>query len=76
MILHSGIQGEHWPNGGKGITLEDLYQWLRTVPRKARENYVTGEDGKDLIGFSFGQSSEAEKWEFKVHLVLERDAQP
>jgi len=70
-MLHSEIQGQHWPEKGNGITLQDLLELLRRIPRQARDNYVMC-DGKDVIGLNFSQSTQAEKWEFKVSLVTER----
>lgn len=68
-MLHSEIHGKHLPGNGEGITLQDLYELLKRIPRKARDNFVTV-DGKDVLGISFGQSDQAEKWEFKAHLVV------
>lgn len=71
-MLHSEIQGRHIPNKGEGLTLQDLLELLQSVPRKARDNYLTV-NGQDVIGLAFGQSTQAEKWEFYVNLILDKD---
>lgn len=75
MIL-SQLHGQHLPQNGEGITLEDLYQLLKTIPaRVRRQNYPTvcGPDpaGKqaDIAGISFGQSDQAEKYEFHAAII-------
>lgn len=75
-MMHSELHGTH-NNGnreGEGMTLEDLYQLLKRVPLKARENYVMIVDkdcmSHDVIGLQFAQSDQAEKWEFKVYLKV------
>lgn len=72
MMLQSEIHGRHLLGNGEGILLQDLYEFLKRMPRKARGNYLTV-DGKDVLGISFGQSDQAEKWEFKVSLVLDEE---
>ena len=72
-MMHSELQGRHEAIDGQAMTLQDLYELLRKIPRKARDNYfsVTSEDGRqaDISGVSFGQSDQAEKWDFHVHLI-------
>lgn len=72
MMLYSELHGTHEPNGGEGLTLQDLLELLRSIPRQARNNYVsvTFEDGTtgDVTGLRIGQSDQAEKWEFSVHV--------
>lgn len=72
-MMHSALQGRHETSDGQAMTLQDLYEMLKRLPRKARDNYfsVTAEDGKqaEIHGLSFGQSDQADKWEFSVHLI-------
>lgn len=69
------IIGQHKPGNGEGITLEDLYQLLKSLPRQVRDNYavVRHPDGSatDLTGLGFAQSDQAEKWEFKAYVLSE-----
>lgn len=71
--MHSELQGRHETSDGQAMTLQDLYELLKKLPRKARDNYfsVASEDGRqaEIHGMSFGQSDQAEKWEFNVHLI-------
>lgn len=75
-MLISELQGTHDLTGGNGgATLEDLYQFLKSVPRKVREsNYpeVATPDDRffEVSGIQFSQSDQAEKHEFKVYLKL------
>jgi hypothetical protein len=70
MMTKDELIGRHLPGNGQGITGEDLYQLLRQIPRKARENYLMC-NGNDVLGLSIGQSDQAEPWEFKLRLVTD-----
>lgn len=56
-----------------GMSMQELYELLRRVPRRVREsNYmmVSHPDGSrdDVRGLHFAQSDQAEKHEFKVYV--------
>ena len=69
-MLHSEIQGTHEPGAsGTGCTLQELYELLRSLPRKARQNYIMTQDGEDVTGLHFAQSDQAEKWDFNVYIA-------
>lgn len=71
-MMYAEIHGDHEPNNGSGITAQEMLDLLRSIPRKARDNYlrVIGEDGcpVEVSGLHFGKSDQAEKWEFKVYI--------
>lgn len=72
-LNHAQLLGSHIPNDGDdGLTIEQLYQLLGSIPRKARDNYIMilAPDGcaADVAGLQFAQSDQAEKWDFKVYL--------
>lgn len=74
MLLPSEVQGTHMPNNGEGITLEDLYQLIKSIPVKIRRSNYIMVDAQDwttadVIGLSFAQSDQAEPHEFKVHMI-------
>lgn len=72
MLLHSELLGTHDSYDGQGMTIQDLLEFLKSVPRQARGNCVmisTNEGPTDLTGIHFSQSDQAGKWEFKVYLV-------
>lgn len=73
MLRRDDLIGRHLPNNGDGITAEDLYQLLKQIPRKARENYLMCGDG-DVTGISISQSDQAEPWDFKIHIKVDGDA--
>ena len=59
------------------LTVEDFYQLLKRIPAQARrENYLMaalpGCDSRDVTGLQISQSDQAEKWEFKMRIRLER----
>jgi len=53
--------------------MQDLYELLGSIPRKARNSFITitGADGSvaDITGISLGQSDQSEKWEFRAHML-------
>jgi hypothetical protein len=59
------------PNNGAGITAQDLLELLQSVPPRVRQNYIMI-DGVDVTGISFAQSDQAEPWEFKVYITIDR----
>lgn len=71
MKLLSEIQGDHLPLDGEGLTLEDLYQLIKSIPRKVRENSYVGSHGNEVTGLQFGHRSTAEKYEFSVAIVTD-----
>jgi len=67
--------GNHKPNGGEGLTAQDLYELLRILTRTERRNSYVMVGGIDVIGMGVSQSDQAEYGEVKVHLLLDGDAQ-
>ena len=72
MMTRNELIGRHLPGNGEGITGEDLYQLLKSMPRKARGNYLQVTGGGDVLGLSIAQSDQAEPWEFKLYVVTEQ----
>jgi hypothetical protein len=72
MLLHSELQGTH-DAYGPAMTIQEMLDLLRSIPRQARQNYLSmvDKDGNivDVTGLHFAQSDQAEKWEFKVYVV-------
>lgn len=72
-MTHAELLGTHDSYNGHGLTIQELLDILKSVPRQARHNYmmVTGPDGiaHDVTGVHFAQSDQAEKWDFKVYVV-------
>jgi hypothetical protein len=69
MIDIRDLLGRHEPNGGEGLTLEDLYQLLKIVPFQVRRNsYIQVED-EDVSGISFSHSDQAQKYEFQAFIL-------
>lgn len=67
-MSYEELIGRHLPASGEGITGEDLYQLLKSMPSRARNNYVTVANG-DLIGLNIAKSDQSQRWEFKLHLI-------
>jgi hypothetical protein len=76
MLLHSQLLGTHDSYDGQGMTIQELLDLLKSVPPKARHNYVMVSHGdappEDVTGLHFAQSDQAEKWEFKVYIVAQK----
>lgn len=75
MMTKDELIGRHLPNDGQGITAEDLYQLLKRIPRKARENNLQVAWGGDVLGLSIAQSDQAEPWEFRLYVVTDERCQ-
>lgn len=81
MMTYSELLGAHEPYDPQmGMSIEELYQILRRIPRKVREsNYmmVVHPDMSidDVRGLSFAQSDQAEKHEFKVYVTTTRGSE-
>jgi hypothetical protein len=75
-MTHSELLGTHDSYDGHGMTLQELLDLLKSVPRQARSNYLmaAGPDGisRDVTGLHFAQSDQSEKWEFKVYVVAQK----
>jgi hypothetical protein len=70
-MIYSEIQGVHTPGDGNGVTVQELLDFLRTIPKQARGNYLmiaTADGCHDLTEIQVAQSDQAEKWEFKFYL--------
>jgi len=73
-MMHTELMGRHETTDGEAMTLQDLLELLRSLPRQARDNYVTvyspdNIQRAEVRGLAFAQSDQAEKWEFKISLL-------
>lgn len=77
MMLHSQLLGTHDSYDGQGMTIQELLDLLNSIPRRARGNHlmIVGEDGlgRDVTGVHFAQSDQAEKWDFNVYIVSQKE---
>lgn len=73
-MSHDELLGIHGSYGGQGMTIQEMLDLLRSVPRQARHNYlmVSGPNGdvRDVTGIHFAQSDQSERWDFKVYIVV------
>jgi hypothetical protein len=67
-LSHDALIGNHLPNNGEGLTAQDLFELLQSIPAPARRESYVMVDGEDVTGIGIAQSSEAEKWEFKFYI--------
>lgn len=70
-MLYSEIQGVHICGDGNGTTIQELLDFLRSIPKQARGNYlqiVTADSSQDLTEIQVARSDQAQKWEFKFYL--------
>ncbi len=72
MISHSTLIGFHGSQRG-GLTVQDLLDLLKSVPAKARQNYVMVAGMGDVVGIQMAQSDQAEKWDFKVYITTAKE---
>lgn len=78
MMTYAELLGSHEPYDPEmGMSIEELYQILRQIPRKVREaNYmmVTHPDGSrdDVRGLQFAQHDQSERHEFNVYVTTTR----
>jgi hypothetical protein len=68
--------GNHTPNHGEGITVDDLIKLLQQFSPKARGNYlrVVVDDlgnSKDVIGIGVAQHDQMESHEANVYILLQ-----
>ena len=57
------------------MTVWELLDTLRQVPRQARHNYLQLDRDDPQAALQFAQSDQAEKWDFRVYLVGYREEQ-
>ena len=70
MMRHSELLGTHGGHDPRRMTVWELLDTLRQVPRQARHNYlmmvVSPSGSTELAALQFAQSDQAEKWDFRV----------
>lgn len=70
-MMHDELIGQTFEPTGEGLTLQELYDLIRKIPARARQNYVMvtmGDERADVTGLAFAQSDQAERWEFKIYI--------
>ena len=73
MLLHSELQGTFDSYDGEGMTIQELLDLLKSIPPKARHNYImveTEAGSGEVTGLHFTKGDQQAKWDFKVYLQV------